>query len=62
MDTWIPRKIATSEGGAYVDNETGELLSQEKTADYERFRSLPNGGTSRPLGTHSGPVHAEGRR
>ena len=37
MDTWIPRKIATSEGGAYVDNETGELLSQEKTADYERY-------------------------
>ena len=22
MDKWIPRKIATSEGGAYVDNET----------------------------------------
>ena len=25
-------------------------------------RSLPDGGTSRPLGTHSGPVHAEDRR
>ena len=31
-----PRKIATSEGGAYVDNETEELLNQEETADYER--------------------------
>ena len=36
MDKWIPRKIVTSEGGAYVDNETGELLNQEETADYER--------------------------
>ena len=31
MDKWIPRKIATNEGGAYVNNETG------RTVDYERY-------------------------
>ena len=68
MDKWIPRKIATSEGGAYVDNETRELLNQEETADYERCmqrlsdRFRTGEQADRLISTHSGPVHAEDRR